>query len=140
MADTGLGATLTLATTGAIGNIRSMTLPELTLTDIDDSHLGTTDQRSFCAGDLYDGGELVAEVLFDVTNTNCDLHTFGVSETVTITFPKVDTSNTNAAATLAGTGYVKAQKFPDLQIDELQVYNMTIKFDGQTDLAWTTGV
>ncbi len=132
--DTGLGATLTLGTTGSVGVIRSLTLPELTLNDIDTSHLGTTGQRTYIGGDLVEGGEIVAEVLFD-TLVNA-LESFGVSETVTITFPiSVNGNTTNA--TLAGTGYIKGQKFPDMQIDELQVYNLTIKVDGQTDFAWT---
>lgn len=134
MADTGTGATLTLATTGTVGQIRSMTLPELSVEDIETTHLGTTGQRTYVASDLAEPGELQAEILFD-TEVN-SLETFGASETVTITFPISGSGNTTNA-TLAGTGYIKAQKFPDLSVGELQVYSLTVKLDGQTAMAWT---
>lgn len=134
MADTGTGATLTLATTGSIGTIRSMTLPEAVVEDIETTDLSTTSQKTFIAADLADPGEMSAEVLFDATANS--LETFGASETVTVTFP-IHTSGNTTNATLAGTGYIKGQKFPDLSVGELQVYTLTIKFDGQTALAWT---
>lgn len=134
MADTGTGATLTLATTGAVGAIRSMTLPEVVVDDIETSDLSTTGQKTYIAADLAEPGELSVEVLFDATSNS--LETFGTSETVTVTFP-IHTSGNTTNATLAGTGYVKGQKFPDMQIGELQVYTLTIKYDGITDLAWS---
>jgi len=134
MADTGTGATLTLATTGAIGTIKSMKLPEIKVEDIETSGLATTGQKTFIAADLVEVGDLEVEVFFSTT-TN-DLEDFGTSETVTVTFPKEVATNA-VAPKLVGSGYIKVQKFPDLAVGELQMYTLTIKYDGITAATWT---
>ena len=134
MADTGQGATLTLATTGAVGVIRSMTLPEMTVDKLDTSDLSTTDFMTYVATDLADPGEITAEILFDAEDD--DLPSFGVSETVTVTFP-IHTSGNTTNATLAGTGFITGFKMPDMQIGELQVATITIAYDGGTGPAFT---
>ena len=134
MADTGQGATLTLATTGAVGVIRSMTLPEFAIDKIETSDLSTTGFKTYIATDLAAPGELTAEIIFDAEDD--DVPSFGVSETVTVTWPIHTTGNTTNA-TLAGTGFITNFKLPDMQIGELQVATITVAFDGLTDPAFT---
>ena len=134
MADTGSGATLTLATTGSVGRIRSMTLPEITTEKIDTTALDSTDFMTYVSGDVADPGEITAEIVFDATGD--DLPSLGVAETVTVTFP-IHTSGNTTNATLAGTGFITSFKMPDMAINELQVASITIAFDGETGPAFT---
>lgn len=134
MADTGHGATLALATTGSIGALRSITLPEETIEDIKDSDLSTNNYETYVAGDLAEPGEISADILFDPTSNTVPAK--GVSETVTVTWP-IHTSGNTTNATYAGTGYVKAFKLPDMQTNELQLATITIKLDGKTEPAFT---
>lgn len=134
MADTGLGATLTLATTGAVGAVRSMTLPEFTREKIDTTELATEDFMTYIPGDLDAPGEITAEIIFDAEND--DIVAGGVPETMTITFPITNSTNTTNA-TLTGTGFVTGWKMPDLAVNELQVATLTIAFDGLTGPAFT---
>lgn len=134
MADTGQGATLTLATTGSVGVIRSMTLPEFTIDKIDTTDLSTTAFKTYIKSDLAEPGELTAELLFDAEDDA--VPSLGVSETVTVTFP-IHTGTNTTNATLAGTGFITGFKLPDMQVGELQVATVTIAFDGLTDPAFT---
>ena len=133
MADTGQGASLTLATSGTIGVIRSMTLPEFVIEKIESTGLATTAFKTFIPSDLSDPGELTAEIIFDAENG--DVVARGVPETVTVTWPVLTTGQT--AANLAGTGFVTAFKLPDMSTGELQIATITIAFDGLTDPAFT---
>ena len=132
MADTGAGATLALTTTGSIGTIKSIKMNEITIDDLETSDLSSTSWKTFIATDLADPGELTADIYFD---GDASVPSLGVSETVTLTLPKVVATNT--AATYAGTGYVKSYKLPDFDIGELQMATITVKFDGLTPPAWT---
>lgn len=142
MSDTGNGATLTLATTGAIGSIVEMTLPEWTLEKIDDSHLGTTNFRTYIPGDLAEPGEITATLIFDSELTTYPAiasttdSTWENPQTVTVTFPISNTSNTSAA-TLAGTGFITGFSFPQLANNTLQTATITVAFDGKTEPAFT---
>jgi hypothetical protein len=126
MADTGTGATLTLAETGSIGVIQSMTLPEFALEALDVSSLASTVWMEMIPSDLADPGEIVATVLFDGA-TAVDLTSMGEQELITVTFPKVDPTNT--AATLTATGFVKGYTLPELN-NEIQTAEVTIQLDG----------
>lgn len=134
MADTGQGATLTLATTGSVGVLRSLTLPDITIDALEDSDLSTTLFKTYRSTDLAEPGEIVGELLFDATAD--DLPTLGVAETVTVTFP-IHTSGNTTNATFAGTGFIKGFKMPDMQSGELQMARVTIQLDGKTDPAFT---
>lgn len=134
MADTGQGATLTLATTGTIGAIRSLTLPEFIIDKLEDSDLSTTGFKTYIKTDLAEPGEIVAEVLWNAdTNT---VPALGVQETVTVTWP-IHTATNTTAANLAGTGFITGIKLPDMNTGELQVATITIAYDGKTDPAYT---
>lgn len=136
MADTGAGATLVLTTTGAVGTIRNIKLPEFTIDSLDTSALGTTTYMEKTKTDLADPGEITAEILFDGT---VSVPSLGVHETVTVTFPKIVASNT--AATLAATGFIRSYQMPELQVGELQIATITIALDGGynsgTEPTWT---
>lgn len=134
MSDTGNGATLTLSSTGSLGVVRSMTLPEFTIPDVEDSALTTAGFVTYIAGDLAEGGEMTVEYIFDASAD--DIPSFGTAETATVTFPIHTSGNTNNA-TFVATGYVKGWKMPDMANNELQVANMTFKIDGKTDPAFT---
>lgn len=134
MADTGQGATLTLATTGSVGTIRSLTLPDITIDTLEDSDLSTTGFKTYVKTDLAEPGTIQAEILWDATSNS--LPTLGTPETVTVTFP-IHTSSNTTNATFAGTGFISGIKMPDMQIGELQVATLTIQLDGKTDPAFT---
>ena len=134
MADTGNGATLTLATTGSVGTIRSMTLPEFVVEKIETSHLATTSFKTYRSADLSEPGEITAEILFNADTGSVPSR--GVAETVTVTWP-IHTSGNTTNATLAGTGFITSFKTPDMTNGELQIANITIAYDGETDPAFT---
>lgn len=134
MADTGQGATLTLSSTGAVGVIRSMTLPEQTIEKLETSDLSTTDFKTYIKTDLAEPGELTAEILFNADTGS--VPTLGTPETGTVTFP-IHTSGNATNATYAGSGFLTSFKLPDMQVGELQVATLTFAFDGLTDPSFT---
>ena len=131
--DTGRGATLTLATTGAVGDVQSMTLPEWAVEDIETSHLGTTNFKTFIPGDLSDPGEIQATLVFDATVAVPSVGS--AAQTVTVTWPSGG-GGTNLA-TLIGTGYVKGYSYPEMALETLQTATITVKFNGLTEPAYT---
>lgn len=131
--DTGNGATLTLATTGAVGDVQSMSLPDWALEDVESSHLGTTTFKTYIPGDLAEPGEISAVVVF---NSTVAIPSLGVAETVTVTYP-VGTSGNTTNATLIGTGYIKKYQHPELANSTLQTATVGVKFDGLTEPAYT---
>ena len=132
-ADTGQGATLTLETTGAIGCVRSMQLPEFAMEKIDDTCLDSTGFMTYIAGDLTDPGDIVAEVVFD---PELDIPQGGVVETVTVDFAISNPANT-VAAQLTGTGFITTRSLPNLALNELMVMTVTVSFDGKTGPTFT---
>ena len=128
--DTGNAATITFATSSFTASFTDLDPGELTKEDLDTSHLGTTGQKTYKATDLVEPGELTATFFFDSSDS---LPGLGTSETVTVTFP----NNGTTAATIAGTGYIKRIKYPPLRNGELQQAELTVKWDGLTDAAFT---
>jgi hypothetical protein len=63
---------------------------------IDSSHMGTTGGRTFMPGDLYDPGEIVADVHLDTTD-NPEIT--GNAGALTITFPDAETWSASAFMT-----------------------------------------
>ena len=144
MADTGQGATLTVTDTGSVGAIRSMTLPEFVMEAIETTDLETEDFKTYVKGDLIEPGEITCEVIFDQTDDNLleydnggnDETVFGVSQTITVTWP-LDTETNTTNASLTGTGFITNIKMPDMQTGELQIVQYTIKLDGDTEPSYT---
>lgn len=133
LGDTGQGATLTLDTTGAVGCVRSLQLPEWVMEKIEANCLETVGFGKYVPGDLTDPGEIVAEAVFDASLTPPDP---GEVQTVTVEFPIGDSANTTAA-TLSGTGFITTTALPNMAINELMTLTITIAFDGDTGPAYT---
>jgi hypothetical protein len=97
--DIGTGTTIEFSTmlTTSVGEILSISWAGIERAAIDVSHMGTTGGRLFIPGDLYDPGEITAEMHLD--STNAPLIT-GATAAVTITFP--DAHDWSAAAFMTG--------------------------------------
>jgi len=132
-ADTGNGASLALGTTGAIGNIRNIGQIASELGKLEDSHLGTTGNKTYIPDDLAEPGEMEVEVEFD--RITAGLPTVGTVETATITYPIYTAGNT--AANHAGTGFISRVTTPRLANGEIQVMNIRFSFDGKTGPTFT---
>lgn len=130
--DTGHGATLTLSTSALSFNWTSIDLGEETIDDIATSHLGSTGYKEYVPGDLKEGGSITIPFQFD---NEAALPGLGTVETATVTFPLA--SGQTTAATLAGTGYLKRLKRPNLQTDTLQDGELVFMWDGGTGPAFT---
>ena len=130
---TGQGATATLSTTGAVGCIRSIKLPEWAQEKIDASCLETTGFKRSIAGDLTDPGQVELTAVFD---PSIAMPLPGVYEDITITLPLGDpTSTTNA--TLTGSGFAMSISQPSMEIDSLLEISLTFCFDGETGPAYS---
>lgn len=130
--DTGHGASVTFGTSSLSFNWTGIDMGESTLPDVDKSHLGTSGSREFMPGDLVDEGETVISFQWDA---EASYPAEGTVETVTVTFPQE--SGQTAAATYAGTGYIKRVRRPNLQTDQLQTGELTVRWDGGTGPTWT---
>lgn len=135
MADTGSGATYTLASTGSVGVVRSITLSEQTKAKIEDSDLSTTDYITYIFSDLAEPGSFTLEVVFDPT-VSAAIPSTGTVETGTVTSP-IHTSGNTTNANMAGTGAITSVKPPDYNIGELQIATIEFSFDGKTGPTWT---
>ena len=132
---TGNLSTATFATSGLALNLKQIGGVEMTVEAIDDSHLGTTNFRTFCPSDLADPGEFEVEFEFDPDLAD-DLLTaiqLGASETVTITYPSTKANG----STLVGSCFMTAFRTADLNNDGQMLGSMTWKFDGKTEPAFT---
>lgn len=135
-ADTGNGATVAFSTTTGIGNVTTITMNEVATEDVETSHLGTTNYRTFVAADLADAGEIVIEAQFDATAD--DVPSTGTAEVITITWPKQSASTSVTAATYVADGYIRNYKLPDFANGELQLATITFRLNGEdTEPAFT---
>lgn len=130
---TGQGATAILSTTGAVGCIRSIKLPEWAQEKIDASCLDTVGFKRFIAGDLTDPGQVELTAVFDAS---LGMPLPGVDEDITVTLPIGDPDNTTNA-TLTGSGFVMSVSQPSMEIDNLLEISLTFCFDGATGPAYS---
>lgn len=130
---TGQGATVSLSTTGAVGCIRSINLPEWAQEKIDASCLDTTGFKRYIAGDLTDPGQVEMTAVFD---PSIAMPVPGVDEDITITLPIGDPAN-GTAATLTGSGFIMSVGQPSMEIDNLLELSITFCFDGGTGPAYS---
>ena len=131
--DTGQGATVVFDPVSSIGRVRGIQLPEWVMEKIDASALETVGFMSYIPGDLTDPGDCQIEAVFDSEN---DIPTNGVIETLTVTLPIADATNT-VAGVLTGTGFITTTGLPNMAINELMTLNITFSFDGETGPAYT---
>ena len=127
---TGQGATVTLSSTGNVGCVRSIKLPEWAQEKIDASCLDTTGFKRYIAGDLTDPGQVEITAVFENA-----IPLPGVDEDITVTFP-IGTSGNTQAGTLTGSGFVMSVSAPSLEMDSLLEISLTFCFDGATGPAY----
>lgn len=127
------GTTVTLTAGGAVGCVRSVSLPEFSIESIDASCLNDS-MGSFMkklSGGLVDAGEV------QVTFVSVGVPTIpdGDQDTITIVVPATAGSNdngTHSGYTLTGTGFVSSSSGGSLEINGLMEHSLTFVFDGDT--------
>lgn len=132
--DTGNGATLTLGTTGYVGQYEEIDPGEDKLGKIEDSFLGTTVRKTFVPEDLVDSGEIKGNTQF---NSGASIPSLGTVETATITFPLRPGQST--PATLAGTGFLTKFTKPKLMNNTKQMSEVEFTWNGKTGPTYTPG-
>ena len=127
------GTTVTLTAGGAIGCVRSVSLPEFSLEAIDASCLEDTAGGFMkkLSGGLVDAGEVQVTFVSVGAPTIPD----GVQDTLTITVPAASASSSNGTQvgyTIAGTGFISSSSGGSLEINGLMENSLTFVFDGET--------
>lgn len=131
--DTGHGATITFTTTGGTWKCRTISGLEVTLPDVNISHLTTSGDTEYMPGDLRDNNPVTLQVLFQGTQ---GLPALGTEETTTITFP-IPGGGATTAPNIAGTAYINRIKYPNFATNELQIAEITFRFNGLTGPTYT---
>lgn len=123
MANIGHGTTLSGASTGSIGQILSVGLPDQQVDDIDVTTMASTNKwREFMAG-LKDAGVLTLQLLYEKSNYNTVQGALGAAaEAWTITFPD--------SSTFACSGYINANGGDDPLEDKI-TQSVTLKLSGE---------
>lgn len=131
--DTGGGATITLATSGFTGSYRRIGSVKKVRPDVSVSHLAASNEL-YRPGDAVENGETPCEFLWNPASTPPSIT--ADPETITITYPK-RLAASSAAATLAGTGFLKEVEHPEFQLNQACIGKYTIKWDGETPPTYT---
>lgn len=133
MAVTGIGGnggSITLS--GFTMGIRRIAPAEETREPINASHLGDTSEL-YIVGDTYERGGFDFEAVF---NPTAAIPAFAAAASITVTFKKMN-SGSAAAATWIGTGFLTMRQLPELVNGTLAVVRGRVKWDGDTDPAFT---
>jgi hypothetical protein len=130
---TGSGGTITFGTSNLSLAITEISQFGKTKAALDGSHLGTTNQAEMYAGDLDKVDEITVTCWF---NPGVNLAVTGVSETITITYPKCNAGNN--AGVLAGSGFITHVGAGGLKLGELMSSQLKFQFDGTTTEATLT--
>lgn len=133
MPKTGKGASIVFGTSAVSASWTKINPGQQSLGELESSHLGTTAKKTYEPDDLSEPGECEVECWFDATK---DMPALGVPETVTITLPKEVPAST-AAATYAGTAFIKAVGLPENVLGILKKQTIKVKWDGKTGPAFT---
>lgn len=133
MPTTGKGGSIAFGTSNISASWTRISQWEKTLGKLESSHLGTTGEKTFLPDDLEDAGEMEVDLWFEATAA---LPSMGVSETITVTFPKENTSH-NTAATLAGTGFISGVGTPEMVLGTLKKQNIKFVWTGVTGPTFT---
>lgn len=134
--DTGHGGTIAFGTSSRGLNWLTIDPGERSRPAVDITHLAST-TPTYMVGDLEEPGEVTLTFQWDPAGTAGWYATSTAAETVTITWPVAPGGTT--AATYAGTGIVTRVRFPNLQTNQVQTGEMTVKWTGGTPPAWTAG-
>lgn len=136
MADTGLGATISFGTSGFTASFEEIGSTTFDRPAIETTHLGTTNQKTYMVGDLYEPGQFDAIFQWDQS-----FSTFppinAAAETITISYPLKSGESVNA--TLAGSGFLIASEGPAARVGEKMMGRVTVKWDGVTEVSYTAG-
>lgn len=132
MADTGCGATITFGTSTFTHNAIEIGGFTQERESVDIAHLGTTTYRDVMPGCLVTPGEFTVQFQYD---PDVQPPITAAPETITLTYPIP--SGKSAGATVAGTGFVKSWKSPDITIDGLMVGEYTVQWTGVTGPTFT---
>jgi hypothetical protein len=130
---TGQGTSVAFTTAGAVACLRSLTLPEWSMEEIESSCLSDTGFGKKIVGDLVDAGSVSMTMVFELTDS--PMTPDGVNDTLTITFPTPPAGATGA--TLSGTGFISSCSLPEVTIGGLLEQTVVFVFDGETGPTWT---
>jgi hypothetical protein len=134
--DTGHGATVTFGTTAWSGKLVSIpTNFSLTRPPVDITHLGTSGEREYMAGDVSELGPVTLDVAFE-SATGLPSPTT-TPETITITWPLAPGGGGVTAANISGTGVISGIAYPSMQTNTMQQGQITFQYDGNTGPTWT---
>ena len=126
------GGTATMTLSGFTMGLRMIDLQEETRPEVNASHLADASEL-YIEGDTIERGGFEFEAVFTPTLT---MPAFNSAASITVTFQKMN-SGSAAAATLVGTGFLVMRKYPQLALNTLAVARGRIKWDGDTDPAFT---
>jgi len=127
------GTTVTLTTGGAVGCVRSVSLPEFSLEAIDASCLEDSvgGFMKKLSGGLIDAGEVQVTYVSVGAPDVPD----GAQDTLTIVVPAAagaSSNGTQAGYTITGTGFISSASGGSLEINGLMENSFTFVFDGDT--------
>jgi hypothetical protein len=127
------GTTVTLTTGGAVGCVRSVSLPEFSLEAIDASCLedAVGGFMKKLSGGLIDAGE----VQVTYVSVGAPKVPDGSQDTLTIVVPAIvaaSSNGTQAGYTISGTGFISSTSGGSLEINGLMENSLTFVFDGET--------
>lgn len=131
MADVGTGTTVAFGTSSFTAEVLSVNGNDISREDIETTHMGTTNYRTFMPSDLVDGGSVDMEIAFD---PDSQPPFTAAAETITITFPLPAGQSTPADVEFSG--YVSSWSWSD-PLEERMTADITIKVDGETEPTWT---
>ncbi len=129
-ADTGHGAAITFGTSALVFNWTNIDAGAKNRPAVKTTHLGTTSDEEYMAGDLDENGEM--KVGFQWDDLLDEPSTSATAETITLTY--------SSGATLAGTGLITGVKRPNAQTGQLKMGELTIRWDGGTGPTFTKTV
>lgn len=130
---TGQGTSVAFTTAGSVACLRSLTLPEWSMEEIESSCLSDIGFGKKIVGDLVDAGNVSMTMVFELGDS--PMTPDGVNDTLTITFPTPPAGATGA--TLAGTGFISSCSLPEVTIGGLLEQTVVFTFDGETGPTWT---
>lgn len=133
-ADSGNGATIAHTAGTFIASIINIQPGSRARPALDVSHLGTSDDREFIPGDLFDNSEWTVTYIQDITDSDKTVPPEAV-ETWTVTYP--EQTGAGVAPTYAGTAFITSHTMAELANDTVQVGQFTLKWDGATGPAFT---
>jgi len=131
--DTGHGSSITFGTTGGTWKCRTISGLEKELPAVNTSYLATSTNETCMPGDLNTLGDITIEILFQGTQ---GLPATGTVETITHTHP-LPGGGAAVAANIAGTGFIRKVKYPDMKTNELQIAQIVFRWDGGTGPTYT---